>query len=284
MYSRIMIIGLGSVGSFVAQGLSYLEGLKKLILIDHDSVEQSNLSKSVYPSKYVGKNKALALKEILSNTTDAKLEAYQIKISETEFTKKDIDLIIDCRDIITDKNIDSVKVSISDRILLIDGRKISYGKTIQGAYISEVNVLDLMNVSNIISRMVRYNSLKDLINKGEILQIPLDSDKSEIEKRLSSVFDKTKTDIVYDSIEDTKLSNMDEVVQKISTLKEDSQIEIELVTGAMNETCIVNKRNFNSTYEIIEFISNLIKSKSHENFVVYTRENKIIVTPEVGAA
>lgn len=284
MYRRILISGLGSIGSFVAQGLSYFQDLEKLVIIDPDLVEEHNVSKSIYSSKYVGKNKALALKNILSQTTEAEIEAHQIKYSESNFTSNDIDLIIDCRDILCDRNIDSLKIFISGRSLIIDGRKVKYGRTIPGEYTSEINVMDLMNISYIVTKVIETDLVKYLIRNNDLIQIPLDAERSDIEKRLSKIYNRDKTDIIYDLVERTRISNIDDVVREISNMSESNRMEIMLDTENGSETFLLNKGNFNSIYEVIDFISSLIKYEPHESFLVSIEGQRIILTPEIGAA
>lgn len=284
IYKRILICGLGSIGSFIAQSLSYFQDLEKLVLIDNDSVEESNLTRSVYSNKHIGRNKALVLRDILTNLTDTEIESYPIKYSESAFNTSDIDLIIDCRDIICNRSTDSIKVSISDRILIIDGRKVSYNKTIQGRYITDVNVIDLMNVSNIITRMIKSGFIRDLIKNNDIVQISLDSSDKDISKSLSKISQYNKTDIVYDSTQNSKISNIDEVVSKISNIPDSKDIQLELITKERNENFLLGKKKCNTICEIINFISNLIKYENYETYLAYIEDQKIVVTPEVGAA
>lgn len=62
--SAILVVGLGSVGSFVAEHLAR-SGVGKLICVDHDRVELSNLSRSSYRIDQVGQYKATAIGEIV---------------------------------------------------------------------------------------------------------------------------------------------------------------------------------------------------------------------------
>lgn len=60
----ILIVGCGSVGSFIASQM-VRSGIKNLTLIDPDVVEQANLTRSTYILNDVGKNKVTALKQHL---------------------------------------------------------------------------------------------------------------------------------------------------------------------------------------------------------------------------
>src|SRR3989344_2351153 len=64
--SSVVIVGLGALGSVSAELLARA-GIGKLILIDRDIVELSNLQRqSLYDEEDIGKPKALAAKERLN--------------------------------------------------------------------------------------------------------------------------------------------------------------------------------------------------------------------------
>jgi proteasome lid subunit RPN8/RPN11 len=56
----VLLVGLGSVGSYVAEQL-VRSGVGRLILVDHDAVEASNLSRTCFDASDVGRPKAEAL-------------------------------------------------------------------------------------------------------------------------------------------------------------------------------------------------------------------------------
>src|SRR5438105_2371271 len=58
--STIILLGLGGVGSQIALALAR-KGVGKLVLLDHDIVEPSNLPRQVYYPKDIGKPKAYTL-------------------------------------------------------------------------------------------------------------------------------------------------------------------------------------------------------------------------------
>eukprot|EP00611_Tribonema_gayanum_P011358 TRINITY_DN21580_c0_g1_i1.p1 TRINITY_DN21580_c0_g1~~TRINITY_DN21580_c0_g1_i1.p1 ORF type:complete len:329 (+),score=24.43 TRINITY_DN21580_c0_g1_i1:89-988(+) len=63
--ARIVIVGLGSVGSYMAEHL-LRSGVGSFVLIDHDVVEPHNLSRTTYDAVDIGKPKALALEARLA--------------------------------------------------------------------------------------------------------------------------------------------------------------------------------------------------------------------------
>ena len=62
----VLILGLGGVGSFTAITLARLP-IKKLILVDSDKVEITNLNRQIYYNYDIGKNKVDALEEHIKN-------------------------------------------------------------------------------------------------------------------------------------------------------------------------------------------------------------------------
>lgn len=90
--SKLAIIGLGALGSTSSE-LSARAGIGKLKIIDRDIVEQSNLQRqSLYSEADIGKAKALAAKERLSQINS------EIEIEEhvADINYKNIDLLSDC--------------------------------------------------------------------------------------------------------------------------------------------------------------------------------------------
>ena len=109
--SSVAIVGLGALGSVSAQLLARA-GIGKLILIDRDIVELSNLQRqSLFDESDIGKPKALAAKEKLSKiNSDIKIDFFiddlnyknineLISITNKKIkNKKNVDLILDCTD------------------------------------------------------------------------------------------------------------------------------------------------------------------------------------------
>jgi len=100
--SAVAIVGLGALGS-VSAGLLARAGIGRLILIDRDIVELSNLQRqSLYDEYDTGKPKALAAKEKLNRiNSEVKIELFiddlNFKNIEKIFDGK-LDLILDCTD------------------------------------------------------------------------------------------------------------------------------------------------------------------------------------------
>ncbi len=64
---KIAIIGCGSVGGYMANMLAQ-SGFDQFTLVDHDAFLPENIYRHILPRRYIGKNKASALKHFLENS------------------------------------------------------------------------------------------------------------------------------------------------------------------------------------------------------------------------
>ena len=99
--SSILIIGVGGLGSATSLYLA-VSGIRKLTLVDFDSVDESNLSRQIlFQKQDIGINKAIVAKEKLKAfNEDTLIDAIQKRLDEDELREliKDSDLIIDATD------------------------------------------------------------------------------------------------------------------------------------------------------------------------------------------
>ncbi len=97
--SKIVIVGLGALGSVVVDQL-VRAGIKKIILIDRDIVEESNLQRqTLYDENDIHKMKAAVAKEKLSNVnSEIKIESHCENLGRKNLNLLDSDLVIDCTD------------------------------------------------------------------------------------------------------------------------------------------------------------------------------------------
>ncbi len=99
--AKILIVGLGGLGTFVATELAYL-GALNLTLVDYDKVHISNLNRQIlYTPKDIGKSKALvALQKLKEINPDIKAQAFDTKVtpSSVSYLVKNADIVVDCSD------------------------------------------------------------------------------------------------------------------------------------------------------------------------------------------
>ena len=80
--ATVAVCGLGGLGSNIAFALARA-GIGKLILIDFDSVDITNIHRQQYKANQIGMSKTEALKENLSEIAPyATIETYSVRITE----------------------------------------------------------------------------------------------------------------------------------------------------------------------------------------------------------
>ncbi len=102
MNSTILVLGLGGIGTWVVEMFARM-GIKKLILVDPDSVEESNIPRqAMFTRLSVGLLKTEAAKafcEAISENIEVQIFAEQISDSESLLSKlQGVDLVINCAD------------------------------------------------------------------------------------------------------------------------------------------------------------------------------------------
>jgi sulfur carrier protein ThiS adenylyltransferase len=98
--SKVGIAGLGGLGSNAAISLARA-GIGKIVIVDFDKVEKSNLSRQYYFLDQVGKYKVDALKENIKKINpDIVVETYNLKLNKGSMEKpfKDADVVIEALD------------------------------------------------------------------------------------------------------------------------------------------------------------------------------------------
>lgn len=99
---RVMICGVGGVGSFVAEALAR-SGVGTLVLVDYDTIDESNLNRQLETNKKnIGKSKVKECKKHLESISDCEIEIHECFIDEN-FEVKDVDYVVDCIDTLTSK-------------------------------------------------------------------------------------------------------------------------------------------------------------------------------------
>ncbi len=105
--SKIIVYGIGGVGSFVVEGL-VRAGIENIILVDNDVIAPSNLNRQIHATiTNIGKLKVDCMKErILSINPKVNVETYipqDIEEEEETLIDNTIDYVVDAVDTITTK-------------------------------------------------------------------------------------------------------------------------------------------------------------------------------------
>jgi hypothetical protein len=97
----VSIIGVGGVGCWVALDFALI-GVKKIILMDNDTVDVSNLNRTMFKTSQVGQRKVIAMKELIMERRPlCNVVIYTHKYEDlAEPAKNEImrSTVIDCRD------------------------------------------------------------------------------------------------------------------------------------------------------------------------------------------
>lgn len=94
---KVLICGVGGVGSFVAEALAR-SGIGHLTIIDHDVIDPSNLNRQLMTDKdNIGKVKVEVLKERLERISNCRVEAVRTFIDD-DFRLRKYDYVVDCID------------------------------------------------------------------------------------------------------------------------------------------------------------------------------------------
>lgn len=105
--SKVMIFGIGGVGSFTVEALAR-SGVSNLILVDDDTVCLTNLNRQIHATyKTISKNKVDVMKErILSINKNCVVETKQIFVKPDDLENiipDDVDYVVDAIDTVSSK-------------------------------------------------------------------------------------------------------------------------------------------------------------------------------------
>lgn len=98
MARRVVIVGVGALGSHVAQFLRNVDA--ELVVVDHDRVEKKNVASQFHAKASVGKGKVAGLKQTMNFLFGKKLNTVPHKLTKDNAFELlgDADLVIDCLD------------------------------------------------------------------------------------------------------------------------------------------------------------------------------------------
>jgi hypothetical protein len=285
VFKNIVIIGLGTLGGFTAEAISNLENTEKIVIIDHDIVEQKNLKNSIYRQIDIGTPKVEALKDILtSQNSNLEIWAFQTEYIEgiTKLPKED--LVIDCRDFTYDRKSEiDVRFYISSRYLMADFRKnVTYKERRTGKYITTLTKNDLKLAATLISMMIDTVSIAALIEIQTVQKYELDYVK---------YFENNCYDIVYENvIGEDKFVNLPDKIVPILDMNKDKDLTVFLGSRSYPiAEKLIPINTLKSSRDLILTLTSIVScQKDFNNFVVsvFNEGDNIYIEliPETGAA
>lgn len=290
MYNRIGVIGVGSIGAYIAKHIHDSEITKELFIIDYDFVEIDNLKNSIYKKSDVGKFKVDALLKIIrpNSLTKIKRSRKKYEIGITRIPKCNI--LIDCRDHTYDRLNDvHVRLYMSTRFLCIDCRtNIKYTDKLDGVYNSCLSKNDLKMASVSFVQLLDHGFIDKMIISKDVFSINIDSTKEEISNTLS--FRDENEGLIIDSNENCdKIVNLIPDCQRI--LKDNQSMDALFYIGDKDNPIVkkeILKNTFKNENDIIKFISSIKFPFNYPSYYLNVNVNNQILhlnlLPETGAA
>lgn len=280
----IAVLGIGTLGGFVANAVSNLETIETLILIDHDTVEAKNLKNSIYRQIDVGLPKVEALTEIISHKNpDLTVMSLDEKFIEGKTKLIDCDLILDCRDFTYDRRREiDVRLYVSSRYLMVDCRKnVNYKMKTEGKYLLELCKQDLRYAASLVSMLISNDTISKLMKDQSVQKYELDYVKQ---------INNDTCDIIYeDNQSEDKFVNLPDTIVPI--LQANKQSDLEVCVGStlfpLTES-LIPKNSLHSGSDIVVNLSKAVACHDFNNFVVSLHQHNgrflLELIPETGAA
>jgi len=284
VYKTITVIGIGTLGGFVANSISNLENLETLILIDHDTVESKNLKNSVYRQIDVGLTKVEALTDIISHKNpDLTIITMNEQFIEGKTNIPKCDLVLDCRDFTYDRGrLIDVRLYISSRYLMVDCRKnVNYKTKAEGKYLTQLTKQDLRYAGSMMSILVSNDTITNLMKDKVVQKYELDYVKH---------INNDVCDIVYECQDgEEKFVNLPDTILPI--LQANKKADLEVCVGSSLfplDGHLIPKNTLHSGNDIVVSLTKVVACHNFNNFVVSLYQNNdtfiLELIPETGAA
>ena len=294
MYRKVAIIGVGTLGGFLAKSISNMETVKELVIIDYDSVEKKNLKNHIYRKEDVDSLKVDALYGIIkSSRKNIKITRIKEKYIEGKSKIPKCNLVIDCRDFTYDRGSEiDVRLYISYSSLVIDCKKnVIIDKKHEGKYSSSLTKSNFELITSSFSHIMSSGTLKDLVKNQLVQKISLNMILQDINEAILKV-DK-KEDIILDSmIPSGKFSNMHEI-KPIFQANKDADITLR-IGDECSPTIIkkIPKKSLKTVTELISLLNKTVQPYTFinvQNFAIFPlvkkgNEYTVCILPNTGAA
>jgi len=168
MHENLCIVGVGSLGSHVAQKMQHY--CDRIYAVDPDKVEERNLRNSIYTKADIDMPKVNALQKHISH---CKVVPVQGRMEEIDIPHADT--VIDCRDVVN-RNIQSdVKFSVVGRHLRVDCEPIVKEADKPGTYLHELNKRKLSQAGELTTRLMRSDVIETIQDKHSLVYIPVNN-------------------------------------------------------------------------------------------------------------
>ena len=290
-YKNICIVGLGSIGSFLYNHLSYNEEIKKITLFDPQKVEKRNIKSSFFKEGDIGKPKVeCLLKEV--DPLSTKTQIFQSKYIEGETILPCCDLVVDCRDYICSrKNEIDVKFYIDERSLVIDCRQFIIRKSYSGNYNMSLQKSEIRQAAFIAYKLISTPEvLNKMLNKKTFQTLNIDETIANIFQDIKL---KQSNELLYETHKGLeKINSFEDYIEP--TVREARFHNIDVYIGEYqnwkkfsNEHTTITKGS--SIQEILNILGNLVLKQNisieYSMSLSYIRGKlNVLLMRETGAA
>lgn len=187
----VMIVGLGGVGGYACEAL-VRSGIGKVILIDNDKVDNSNINRQIITTeKTIGKRKVEVMKErLLSINPKLKIISYDVYFSEENieqiFNEK-IDYVVDAIDTMSSK-VALWKYCLGNNIKVISCLGMARRLDPQKVFITKLSKTENDPMAKALRSLARKNNVSLDIPVVFSKEKPLEISKAEKENLGSMIF------------------------------------------------------------------------------------------------
>ncbi len=291
LLKNVLIIGCGSLGGFLAKRLSNYNKIKKITLIDYDTIEQKNFKNSIY-NKNEGSLKVDVLKKIINkDKPNLKIITDSKKFIDNESDIDQNNYIIDCRDFTYNRcSKINARFQISYNYLCSDFRKnIKFNNPYFGKYsdiIIKSNIEDAAFLASSILILLDKRKYKNLLEENVYNFNLLDlSDHMEnnlnINKNIlmdqfifSNLKDqKLEQDVIFE-LQKIDITNIAKVSYQIFEINKKHDITFYFKNGSR----IFKQKTFIDIMTVFNSINNFVKDSEYNSYFIDLDINSKIAT------
>ncbi len=279
----ISIIGLGSLGGFIARQLYYsVIDFNNLILIDFDKVNKKNLNNSIYEKGDIGKFKTSALfQKLIYAGNRKKIITITDQYVGNNINFSNSDLVIDCRDIFSgyDENI-SFKTYITGTDLIIDCSKPIDNNIYDGNYIYELDKLIIYHAAEIVVQLILSKLVYKLIENRSIYKFDIQYLDKVVNNQIIPNYNNNNNNnnnnvVIDDSPIFKKFRNLIDVEEKIIKSNKIAPIYIKSNTNNFNK--IVPQNSLKTINDLLPILKPIILDPfSYSSYILDVEDKQMV--------
>lgn len=305
MFRKVAVIGIGTLGGFLCKHISELDEVKELVIIDPDIVESKNVFKSIYNSSQVGDFKINALADIIND--DVTVTGINKRYVEGKTSLPQCNLIIDCRDVVCDRDGEiDIRFYISQKVLIIDCRKnVRNACAYNGAYSTNLSRPEINKAAFYAAQIIDSDEVHDMMKNNLLQRIDLKILPSVMSKAIKRTLD-NKIDIIYEQTDiSQRLQCIEDNIKPILNLNQSQHVDVyvgekpsqniiqklfhRMPEVAETKYSMIPAGSLNTSMDVMERLSDLVELQPGvSNYIVTVRRENgksfIELLEETGAA